>query len=577
MERIGKITLLALLLASSVYGQRGPTVPGRTGALAAVGSFSAITFIGTNGSCPTSGTTCTVTISPNISAGQAVIGCLYSNTQTSDLWLTANNNSGQSQQVLAAFSWSDPATALGTRSCLLTLNAGAQSTNITYTLSGAQDSHANTLSVWAGTYTGSPAYDGGNALMQASVSTATATTFTPSSGNDAGVMAVIAFQNINSFTGMTADQTGTHFGYGHNLSFSGAFTPTATLAASATFASNQEVYLGYSVTPPLNQTVQLFSGTNTTTPTAATLLTGTLGWTGSTWSVAGTGADLTYATAASMALQNNTGRLNDGSNTTDATTTGLAYATGHGSTFVAYGSTTGHPMTSAPAMSAFAWIQTNHSAALAENVDTLTIHGTGTDFANAMSAGSGSVRSWALECPSVTNNQVIVGITLNTQYGIDIYYSSTAPAANLALSSVANASGGHTVYTGTITGGGANALAGNYYWINSFTNAANNGGPFQATASTTTTLTLSNASGVAETNTANAAQTNSTGLAGLHHMNVYNNANPPVLQGSASCPALGQQPTVVWIGNANVASTAGFHYYFDSEKISLDGTDPLLP
>ena len=66
----------------------------------------------------------------------------------------------------------------------------------------------------------------------------------------------------------------------------------------------------------------------------------------------------------------------------------------------------------------------------------------------------------------------------------------------LALTSVANASGGSTVYTGTITGGGGNAFAGVPFTVAGFTNAADNG-TFTATASTTTTLTLSNASGVA--------------------------------------------------------------------------------
>jgi hypothetical protein len=76
---------------------------------------------------------------------------------------------------------------------------------------------------------------------------------------------------------------------------------------------------------------------------------------------------------------------------------------------------------------------------------------------------------------------------------------------SLTLTSVAAASGGSTVYTGTITGGGSNALAGETFKIYGFTASSGaNNGTFLCTASTTTTLTLSNASGVVETATGTA-------------------------------------------------------------------------
>jgi uncharacterized repeat protein (TIGR01451 family) len=81
-----------------------------------------------------------------------------------------------------------------------------------------------------------------------------------------------------------------------------------------------------------------------------------------------------------------------------------------------------------------------------------------------------------------------------------------------ALTSVANAAGGSTVYTGTITGGAANAFTGVVFTVAGFTNAANNG-TFTCTASTTTTLTLSNAAGVAETHAATAAASATTSIA----------------------------------------------------------------
>ena len=72
----------------------------------------------------------------------------------------------------------------------------------------------------------------------------------------------------------------------------------------------------------------------------------------------------------------------------------------------------------------------------------------------------------------------------------------TAPATgSFSVSSVAAASGGNTAYTGTFAGGGGNAYV-NYSFVVSGTCAGDNG-TFTAVASTATTLTLNNASGVA--------------------------------------------------------------------------------
>lgn len=77
-----------------------------------------------------------------------------------------------------------------------------------------------------------------------------------------------------------------------------------------------------------------------------------------------------------------------------------------------------------------------------------------------------------------------------------------------SLTSVANASGGSTVYTGSfITGGGGNGLAGFTFVISGFTNAQNNG-TFLCTASTSTTLTLSNPNGVAQSGASATANLN---------------------------------------------------------------------
>lgn len=83
----------------------------------------------------------------------------------------------------------------------------------------------------------------------------------------------------------------------------------------------------------------------------------------------------------------------------------------------------------------------------------------------------------------------------------------TGTTGTLTLTSVANASGSTTVYSGTITGGASNAFAGMQFTVGGFTNNQNNG-TYTASASTATTLTLLNSQGTAETT---AASTRSDG------------------------------------------------------------------
>ena len=103
--------------------------------------------------------------------------------------------------------------------------------------------------------------------------------------------------------------------------------------------------------------------------------------------------------------------------------------------------------------------------------------------------------STALTC---TNIQNVVGLSEAVV---------VTPAAALVLSAAAAASAGSTVYTGTITGGGSNAFAGLSFAVAGFVNGSNNG-YFVCTASTTTTLTLTNPNGLAETHAGTATSSN---------------------------------------------------------------------
>lgn len=87
-------------------------------------------------------------------------------------------------------------------------------------------------------------------------------------------------------------------------------------------------------------------------------------------------------------------------------------------------------------------------------------------------------------------------ITVTNPSGVNETHAATA--TTIFLTSVAASSGGTAVYTGTITGGGSNAYVGLKFTIAGFVNGVNNG-TFACTASTTTTITLANASAVSET------------------------------------------------------------------------------
>ena len=72
------------------------------------------------------------------------------------------------------------------------------------------------------------------------------------------------------------------------------------------------------------------------------------------------------------------------------------------------------------------------------------------------------------------------------------------------LSAAANAAGGNTVYTGTFTNVPTNALYGQSFTVAGFVAHTVNNGTFVCVANSTTSITLANASGVAETQAATA-------------------------------------------------------------------------
>lgn len=113
---------------------------------------------------------------------------------------------------------------------------------------------------------------------------------------------------------------------------------------------------------------------------------------------------------------------------------------------------------------------------------------TGISVAAKLAVDSNAV---ALSLSGVNTHQITPAVQ-------DVAGTEQATATVFTLTAAATASGGTTVYTGTITGGGSNAFVGKKVTIAGFVTGANNG-IFEVTASSATTLTVSNTAGVAET------------------------------------------------------------------------------
>lgn len=117
--------------------------------------------------------------------------------------------------------------------------------------------------------------------------------------------------------------------------------------------------------------------------------------------------------------------------------------------------------------------------------------GNTSDFVGSMDANT--------PAPVVTNGGTALSLAV----------SAVATPPVLTLSAAANAVGGATQYTGTITGGAANAFVGQTFTVAGFTTSANNG-TFVCTASTALILTLANSGGVAETHAGTATDLDAT-------------------------------------------------------------------
>ena len=424
--------LIPLFLSVCAFAQLGPELPdGIPFAGAASGSFGTL-VVSSNGSCA-SGTTCVVSLTSSIGAGDWVEVC--GNVNNGAVFISGTNNGGTFVQDVGATTL-DYTGGYGQSSCGHIVSANSQATNITIDYSATNG--AGIVMVWDQPYSGAtPAVDGANGLQLLTQTSFQMPLFT-TSGSGSGD---ISFQygrdsTINSISSPFHTKSCPQaYACGSYLAsaVSGSIQPTWTLNASST-VSGSEVNIGFSPTSFLNQLLVETSGTATNAVTAASLIADVKGQTFGYPELNGTGCTgvicITYQTATGICgstappAPGATGRLGDGGNYTDASAQVIQYLSTANQQYIRFGGT-GGAFPTATASLGF-WYCSDLSISDGSTVDVTAIAGTGNaDFNNAHEFSDGSTkRAMEIECNGNTSSSSIE-LARNTWYWIDLFYCGT--------------------------------------------------------------------------------------------------------------------------------------------------------
>ena len=382
---------------------------------ASSGTFTLVQHVH-NVACAT-GTTCALTLNQSIAAGDMLV---FESSMYPASIITGTNNGGTFSPCLSCSGF-DPTYSLEQTSGGWILTAAAQSSPITVNFSAAASGE---IEMWEySTGGGTPAFDGANQVETQNNASPVATAFTPSGTNDISVQACRASLTCNSVSApFVADNTGNYRAWAALNTPTSWTGPTWTLAGSATSQLTQMEF-GFGVTRCANSAFVDFGGPSGSTVTMAQLLSGTHGWQGGFWTIHGNGADLTFQTAASQTLQNPTGRLCDGQNYTDASTTGLQYSTADQGTYLQMNGTDG--VLAASSVSVGTWYYSNLPPTTTGQTHDLAIFGTSAqDYVLLQELTNGTSRIAQLGCGSggSTSN---VTLARSTWYWIDIQYNKS--------------------------------------------------------------------------------------------------------------------------------------------------------
>jgi hypothetical protein len=382
---------------------------------AGAGTFTLVQHVN-NTACPSSSTTCPITLSQSISAGDLLI---FESTAGGSTVMTASDNGGTFVQCASCVGF-DNQNLYSETSGGWILSAAAESSTITVTFNSANG--GGVIEMWEYSYSGgTPGFDGANQNENQNSASPTAATFTPSGSNDISVQACrtnfIACDAVSSpFLG---DNLGNYEAWAYLSSPTNWTAPTWTLASSG-LSQLTQLEFGFGVSPCANTMAMEFPGTNGTPISLAQLASGTFGWQGGQWMIGG--AAPTFATSASQPLQNLTGRLCDGSNNADTSTTGMQFSTTNQAGDLEINGTGGILSTGA-SVSAGVWYYSNLPATDNTAVDDFAIFGNG-DYVNFHEFGNGANRFGEIECFSGTSTGNLV-LVRNTWYWVEIVYNTS--------------------------------------------------------------------------------------------------------------------------------------------------------
>ena len=568
--------LIALLLSVCAWAQTGPMLPdGIPFASTPTGTFTFVQH-NANGSC-SSGTTCSITLGSPITAGDLVI-VAGDNQGGASALITGTNNGGSFVQCVSCTS-DDWTAGWFSLSGGYIISASSQASPLVVNLSTTS---TNIINMWEYSYTGgTPALDGANVIEQLATSSLQMPLFT-TSGTGAGDISVQFGRDgtVNSISSPFATKycPQTYACFSHLASaVSGSIQPTWTLNASST-VMGLEMHFGFGVTSFSNETLIETSGTSGSTVTAASLKADTFGFSGGIPS--GTQlsniTNVTYQATPTCgggsppSSAGLTGRLSDGGNYSDTSTT-VIEATTTKSTYARYGALGGLGATNF--MSAAFWYCSNLPAADTSTADIFTIQGTGnSDFSNVNELASGaSTREIEIECPAAPTTQTSWGNAILARaawYWIDILYNKTGnhtmKVYNSSLVQV-----GTTISITSFTGSSGTLT---------FTNSGINNF-ITGSVAALTGFTGANTGLNGQVITILAAGLNSTtfeaAVTGSGYSSGSGTTSPTIY-----CPSEGTTTPVALLtfgDSASNAITSGYVYDYYHVKYSLDGTDPLQP